>query len=76
MNPEYLQSKKSINIQFFYYLQSFKPAQVVNRSGPKIVEEMAKEIKYMMDAKVSAIKVHRPHNIKCICLKYQQNSLF
>lgn len=38
-------------------LESFKQAQIVNRSGSKIVEDIAKEIKYMMDAKISAVKV-------------------
>nr|XP_029716746.1 uncharacterized protein LOC115260046 [Aedes albopictus] len=36
---------------------SFKQAQVVSKNGQKIVEEMAKDLKYMMDAKVSAVKV-------------------
>uniref|UniRef100_A0A182UKT1 MD-2-related lipid-recognition domain-containing protein n=1 Tax=Anopheles melas TaxID=34690 RepID=A0A182UKT1_9DIPT len=36
--------------------ESFKQAQVVNKNGAKIVEEMAKDLKYMMDAKVSAVK--------------------
>ncbi|XP_038116856.1 voltage-dependent calcium channel subunit alpha-2/delta-3 isoform X4 [Culex quinquefasciatus] len=35
---------------------SFKQAQVVSKNGQKIVEEMAKDLKYMMDAKVSAVK--------------------
>ncbi|KAG5680433.1 hypothetical protein PVAND_009941 [Polypedilum vanderplanki] len=37
-------------------VQSFKQAQIVNRSGSVIVEEIAKEIKKMMDARISAIK--------------------
>lgn len=37
-------------------VESFKQAQIVNRSGSKIVEEIAREIKYMMDSKISAIK--------------------
>jgi voltage-dependent calcium channel alpha-2/delta-3 len=37
-------------------VQSFKQAQIVNRSGSVIVEEIAKEIKKMMDSKISAIK--------------------
>ncbi|XP_050073472.1 voltage-dependent calcium channel subunit alpha-2/delta-3 isoform X3 [Anopheles maculipalpis] len=36
--------------------ESFKQAQVVSKNGQKIVEEMAKDLKYMMDAKVSAVK--------------------
>ncbi|XP_055604130.1 uncharacterized protein LOC129752368 [Uranotaenia lowii] len=35
---------------------SFKQAQVASKNGQKIVEEMAKDLKYMMDAKVSAVK--------------------
>uniref|UniRef100_A0A1A9WG46 VWFA domain-containing protein n=1 Tax=Glossina brevipalpis TaxID=37001 RepID=A0A1A9WG46_9MUSC len=36
--------------------ESFKQAQVVSRSGAKIVENMANEIKTMMDAKISAVR--------------------
>lgn len=37
-------------------VESFKQSQIVSRSGPKIVDEIAKEIKYMMDARISAIR--------------------
>ncbi|XP_037933678.1 voltage-dependent calcium channel subunit alpha-2/delta-3 isoform X2 [Teleopsis dalmanni] len=36
--------------------ESFKQAQVVSRSGAKIVENMANEIEMMMDLKISAVK--------------------
>ncbi|XP_013110373.1 voltage-dependent calcium channel subunit alpha-2/delta-3 isoform X4 [Stomoxys calcitrans] len=36
--------------------ESFKQAQVVTRSGAKIVENMANEIKIMMDSKISAVR--------------------
>ncbi|XP_070491988.1 voltage-dependent calcium channel subunit alpha-2/delta-3 isoform X2 [Chironomus tepperi] len=39
-----------------HVLQSYKQAQIVNRSGVTIVEDIAKEIKKMMDARISAIK--------------------
>lgn len=35
---------------------SFQKAQIVNRSGDIIVDEIAKEIKKMMDARISAIR--------------------
>lgn len=41
----------------FYFFKSFKPAQILPRVGPKIIETMAQEIKYMMDAKISAVRV-------------------
>ena len=40
-----------------FSLQSYKLAQIVPRSGAKIVDDMSKEIKYMMDAKISAVRV-------------------
>ncbi|XP_067644744.1 voltage-dependent calcium channel subunit alpha-2/delta-3 isoform X7 [Eurosta solidaginis] len=36
--------------------ESFKEAQVVSRSGAKIVENMAHDIKMMMDLKISAVR--------------------
>ncbi|KAM7358603.1 voltage-dependent calcium channel subunit straightjacket isoform 2-T2 [Cochliomyia hominivorax] len=36
--------------------ESFKQAQVVSRAGAKIVENMANEIKTMMDSKISAVR--------------------
>ncbi|XP_061394784.1 voltage-dependent calcium channel subunit alpha-2/delta-3 [Musca vetustissima] len=36
--------------------ESFKQAQVVSRSGSKIVENMANEVKTMMDLKISAVR--------------------
>uniref|UniRef100_A0A1B0CCX1 Putative secreted protein n=1 Tax=Lutzomyia longipalpis TaxID=7200 RepID=A0A1B0CCX1_LUTLO len=37
---------------------SFKQAQVVPRSGQKIADEMAKEILYLMESRISAVKLH------------------
>lgn len=37
-------------------IESFKQAQIVNRPGGKIVEDIAKEIKYMLDSRISAIR--------------------
>lgn len=37
--------------------QSFKQAQVVNRVGPKIAEEISKDIKDMLDIRINAVKV-------------------
>lgn len=37
-------------------MESFKESQIVSRSGSKIVDDIAKEIKYMMDARISAIR--------------------
>lgn len=37
-------------------IDSFKPSQIVSRSGSKIVEDIAKEIKFMMDARISAVR--------------------
>lgn len=37
-------------------VQSFKQAQIVNRDGSALVDEIAKEIKNMMEARISAIK--------------------
>lgn len=37
-------------------MESFKQSQIVSRSGSKIVEDIAKEIKYMMDSKISAMR--------------------
>lgn len=46
---EFITRKKDV-------VQSFKQAQIVNRSGSAIVDEIAKEIKKMMDARISAIR--------------------
>jgi voltage-dependent calcium channel alpha-2/delta-3 len=37
-------------------IESFKQSQIVNRSGTKIVDDIAKKIKYMFDARISAIR--------------------
>lgn len=37
-------------------MESFKQSQIVTRSGSKIVDDIAKEIKYMMDTRISAIR--------------------
>ena len=37
-------------------MDSFKQSQIVSRSGSKTVEDIAKEIKFMMDARISAIR--------------------
>lgn len=37
-------------------VESFKQSQIVSRSGSKIVEDIAKEIKFMMDARISAVR--------------------
>lgn len=37
-------------------MDSFKQSQIVPRSGSKIVEDIAKEIKFMMDARISAVR--------------------
>lgn len=37
-------------------VDSFKQSQIVNRSGPKIVDDIAKKIKYMFDARISALR--------------------
>lgn len=39
------------------FLQSYEKSQIVARKGETIVEDIAKELKNMFDAKVSAIKV-------------------
>lgn len=41
----------------YILLQSFKQAQVMPRSGQKIAEEMARDILYMMESRISAVKV-------------------
>lgn len=37
-------------------MESFKQSQIVSRSGSKIVDDISKEIKYMMDTKISAMR--------------------
>lgn len=37
--------------------------QVVNRSGSKLADEIAKEIKFMTDKRVNALKVSKTHLI-------------
>lgn len=39
------------------YFQSFKTAEIVPKSGKRIIEPMAQELKYMFDQKVSAVRV-------------------
>jgi voltage-dependent calcium channel alpha-2/delta-3 len=46
---EYITRKKEV-------ASSFQKAQIVNRSGETIVEDIEKEIKKMMDARISAIR--------------------
>lgn len=37
-------------------MESFKQSQIVSRSGSKIVEDIAKEIKFMMETRISAVR--------------------
>jgi hypothetical protein len=49
LSGDYITRRKDV-------VESFKQSQIVSRSGSKIVEDIAKEIKYMMDSRISAIR--------------------
>lgn len=52
----------SSNVFFFFSSsQSFSQARVVNKSGSKLVDEIAKDLKVMLDVRVNAVKV----KVKC-----------
>lgn len=44
------------------HFQSFKTAEIVPKSGKRIIEPMAQELKYMFDQKVSAVRVSGSKN--------------
>lgn len=47
----------SSSIFFFFSSQSFSQARVVNKSGTKLVDEIAKDLKVMVDVRINAVKV-------------------
>lgn len=45
-------------LMYMYFLfQSFKEAKVVSREGLKLVQDIAQDIKNMMELKISAVRV-------------------
>lgn len=49
LSGDYITKRKDV-------AESFKNSQIVQRSGSKVVEDISKEIKFMMDSRISAIR--------------------